>query len=177
VGNQTKAQSRQRRRRYPANRIKQLWCYEPAEIAKLFGIHRNTVRHWFKEGLKPIDDGRPVLVHGSDLKAFLTRRQEGRCQQCALGQFYCFLCRAGRSPWENLMDVAPHTEKVAKLTAICRDCETRMHRTIRRADLPKFIAAIEQQSIASERLVDCSDPIENCDLEEAKRDVETEPAE
>jgi hypothetical protein len=125
-----------RRRRYRINLIKGTYLYEPSEIAKLFHIHRNTVRHWLKEGLKPIDDRRPVLVHGSALKAFLARRQEGRHQKCAPGQFYCFRCRAPRTPWENLVDVAPHTETVAKLTAICCVCETRMHRTIRRADLP-----------------------------------------
>ena len=166
-----------RRRRYPASRIKQSCCYEPAEIAKLFGVHRNTVRHWLKDGLKQIDCRRPILVHGSELKAFLARRQEGRRQKCAPGQFYCFKCRAPRTPRENLVEVAPHTEKVAKLAAICGVCETRMNRTSRRADLPKFTAAIEQPSMASERLIGCLDPIENCDLEKATHDVETESAE
>jgi hypothetical protein len=44
-----------RGRRYPVNLIKLSCIYDPAEIAKLFGIHRNTVRHWLKEGLAPID--------------------------------------------------------------------------------------------------------------------------
>jgi hypothetical protein len=165
------------RRRYPVNLIKGTYLYEPSEIAKLFHIHRNTIRHWFKEGLKPIDDRRPVLVHGSDLKAFLAQRQEARQRKCASGEFFCFRCRAPRRPWGNLVDVSQHTEKIAKLTAICCVCETEMHRTIRRADLPKFIAEIERQSMASERIIGSPDPIENCDLERAKRDVETEPAE
>ena len=50
------------RRRYPVNRIKQTCSYDPADIAKLFGIHRNTVRHWLKDGLKAIDDRRPIVV-------------------------------------------------------------------------------------------------------------------
>jgi hypothetical protein len=37
-------------RRYPINRIKQACSYDPAEIAKLLGVHRNTVRHWLKKG-------------------------------------------------------------------------------------------------------------------------------
>jgi hypothetical protein len=166
-----------RRRRYRVNLIKSTQLYDTNEIAKLFGIHRNTVRHWFKDGLRPIDGRRPVYVHGSALKAFLSRRRETRRRKCALGEFYCFRCRASRMPWEGLMDVTPHTEKVAKLKAICCTCETDMHRTIRRADLPKFIVAIERQSLASERLIGCPDPIENCDLQKAEPDVETEPAE
>ena len=166
-----------RRRQYRVNLIKGTQLYDTNEIAKLFGIHRNTVRHWFKEGLKLIDDRRPVYVHGSELKSFLARRQDGRRQKCAPGEFYCFRCRAPQAPWEGLVDVAPHTEKVAKLKAICCVCETDMHRTIRRADIPKFVAAVERQSLASERLIGCPEPIEKCDLEKVERDVETEPAE
>ena len=45
-----------RRRRYRVNLIKQTCLYDTNEVAKLFGLHRNTVRHWFREGLKPIDN-------------------------------------------------------------------------------------------------------------------------
>ena len=34
---------RAKSRRYPVNRIKQSCSYDQNEIAKLFGIHRNTV--------------------------------------------------------------------------------------------------------------------------------------
>lgn len=37
------------RRRSP-QRVKQGTTYEVAEVAKLLGIHRNTVRRWLKEG-------------------------------------------------------------------------------------------------------------------------------
>src|SRR5579871_2345070 len=50
-----------RGRRYQVNLVKGTYLYEPSEIAKLFDVHRNTIRHWLKEGLKPIDDRRPIL--------------------------------------------------------------------------------------------------------------------
>jgi Helix-turn-helix domain len=166
-----------RRRRYPINLIKGTWLYDTNEIAKLFGLHRNTVRQWLKEGLRPIDLRRPILVYGSDLKAFLAQRQKQRRQKCAPGEFFCFRCRAPRRAWGNLVEAAPYTQKISKLTAICCLCETEMHRTIGCANLPNFIAAVERKSVASERLSGSSDPIENCDFERAKLDVETEPAE
>jgi hypothetical protein len=168
---------RRRRRRYPSNRIKQANCYDTHEIGKLLEVHPHTVRHWLKGGLEAIDGRRPILVHGSVLKAFLAQRQEARRQKCAPGEFFCFRCRAPRRPWLNLADVSPHTEKIAKLTAICCVCETEMHRTIRCTDLPNFFAAIERQPMASARLIGSSEPIENCDFEEDKPNVETEPAE
>jgi hypothetical protein len=165
------------RRRYHVNLIKLSCSYEPAEIAKLFGIHRNTIRHWLKDGLAPIDNRRPILVSGAALKAFIIGRQQARKRKCAPGEFYCFRCRAPRKPWDGMADFSILNDKIAKAIAFCSVCETPMHRTIRRTDLPKFTAAIEQQSMASERLIDCPDPIENCDLEKARRDVEIEPAE
>ena len=148
-----------RRRRYRVNLIKETYLYDTNEIAKLFGLHRNTVRHWIKEGLRPIDNRRPMLVHGVELKSFLTRRQKAREQKCALGEIYCFRCRVPRAPWEGVLDVAPHSEKIAKLKAICFVCETVMHRTIRCADIAKFLAVVERQLMASERLIGPSDPI------------------
>jgi hypothetical protein len=163
-----------RRRRYPVNWIKQSASYDAGEIAKLFGIHPNSVRHWLKGGLKPIDDRRPVLVHGSTLKTYLSEKQEAKRQKCGPGEFYCFRCRAPRKPWANMADAAPHTEKIIKLTALCSVCETKMHRTIRRADLPKFAALIEIREMASERLTDRPKANDNCDFEEEYENDETQ---
>ena len=125
------------KRRYALNRIKTGICYDVAEIAKLFGMHRNTVRHWLGEGLKTIDDRRPLLIHGAALKAFLEEQQRARKHVCGLGEFFCFKCRVPRAPYGGMADVAERTAKIAKLIAICSVCETEMHRTIRRADLGK----------------------------------------
>lgn len=174
---QSKAGSRKlRRRRYPVNRIKQSYSYEPVEIAKLFGLHRNTVRHWLKDGLQPIDGRRPILVHGAVLRTFISERQQARRQKCSLDEFFCFRCRVPRKAWGNVADMVPHTEKVAKLNALCCVCETRMHRTIRRADIPKLDQLIDIQPMASERLRDRSDANANCDFDKDNRHVETESA-
>lgn len=170
-----KKPARGRRRRYPVSRIKQT-CYDPADIAKLFGVHRNTVRHWLKDGLQPIDDQRPPLVHGSALKSFITERQEARRQTCRLGELFCFRCRAPRKPWGNMADVSFRTDKIAKLTAFCCICETVMNVAIRCADLPKLATLIDLQPMASERLNDRPAASANRDSRKDRRDVETEPA-
>lgn len=164
-----------RRRRYPANRIKQTSSYDPGEIAKLFGVHRNTVRHWLKDGLKAIDDRRPILVHGAALKAFISERQEAKRQKCAPDEFFCFRCRAPRKLWGNVADFSWHTDKIAKLSGLCCVCETTMHRSVRRADLSKFAALIDIQPMASELLRDCPDASANSDFNKERHCVETQP--
>ena len=166
-----------KRRRYALNRIKTGISHDVAEIAKLFDVHRNTVRQWLREGLKTIDDRRPLLIHGAVLKGFLAERQQARKHVCRLDEFFCFKCRAPRTPYGGMVDVAEHTAKIAKLTAICAVCETEMHRTIRRADLGKLASILDLGSMASERLKDRREPIANCDFEKDRVHVETEPAE
>jgi hypothetical protein len=167
-----------RRRRYPVNLIKLSCSYDPAEIAKLLGIHRNTVRHWLKEGLVQIDDRRPIFISGAALRTFISSRQQARKHKWASGEFFCFFrCRAPQKPCGGMADFSRLNDKIAKAVAFCSVCETHMHRTIRRADLSKFVAQLNSHRLPSARLADCPDPIENCDLEKAKRDVETEPAE
>lgn len=148
-------------RRCSPQRVKQGTTYEVAEVAKLLGIHRNTVRRWLKEGLGAIDDRRPLLIHGSALKAFLAKRRETRRHTCRPGEFYCFRCRVPRAPWGGTADLSFRNEKVARLAALCASCGTPMHRTVRRADLPTLGVLIDLHTLAPERMNGCSDPNAN----------------
>ena len=170
------AKKRFRRRRYPVNLVKLSCSYDPAEIAKLFGIHRNTVRHWLKEGLVPIDDRRPILISGSVLRVFIIGRQQARKRKCAPGEFFCFRCRAPRKPWGGMADFSTHNNKIAKAIAFCSVCETAMHRMIRRADLSKFVAQLGSQKLPSTRITDRPDASDNCDIKKDRMDAETQPA-
>lgn len=166
-----------KRRRHALNRIKTGISYDVAEIAKLLAVHRNTVRQWLKEGLETIDDRRPLLIHGAALEAFLAERQQARKHVCGLGEFFCFRCRVPRPPYGGMADVAEHTAKIARLTALCSVCETKMYRTIRRADLSKLALVLNLKSMASERLKDRPEANADCDFEKDRVHAETEPAE
>ncbi|WP_371199105.1 helix-turn-helix domain-containing protein [Hyphomicrobium sp. 99] len=133
-------------------------AYDVAEAARLLGVHRNTIRRWLKDGLEPIDDRRPLLIHGSRLKAFLSQRMRSRKRTCRPGEFYCFRCRAPRKPWGGMADVTLRTEKLASLRALCAACETPMYRAIRVADLPCLRALIDLQTMEPERLNDRPSP-------------------
>jgi len=169
--------SRAKRRRHALNRAKTGISYDIAEIAKLFGVHRNTARQWLREGPETIDDRRPLLIHGAALKAFLAERQRARKHVCGRGEFFCFKCRAPRTAYEGMADVAGCTAKIAKLTAMCAVCETEMHRTVRRADLGKLALVLNLKSMASERLKDRPEANANGDFEKDRVHAEIEPAE
>ena len=146
---------RAKRRRYPLHRIKRGQCYDTAEIAVLFGLHSNTVRHWLKDGLPTIDRSRPFLVHGSALKSYLAEKQTSKTKTCALDEFFCFRCRMPRKPWGGLVDFRATTDKIAHATALCVSCETTMRRAFRSTDIPKVESLLRILQLPPERLSDC----------------------
>lgn len=55
--------------------IRLTMSYTVQDIVKLYKIHKNTVSHWIKSGLKINDHHKPYLIHGSELKRFLDEKQ------------------------------------------------------------------------------------------------------
>src|SRR5262245_23845491 len=111
--------------------------YSVEEIARLFGIHKNTVRSWLKQGLATIDDRRPILILGQELSRFLRERRQKAKKTCGPGRIYCIACRAPKVPAGKMVDCTPTGPSVGNLCGICPDC----HRLIyRRVNLAKIDA-------------------------------------
>ena len=75
--------------------------YSIEEIARLFGLHKNTIRNWLRQGLPAIDDGRPMLILGRELSRFLQERRQRAKQSCGPGRIYCIACRHRKSRPED----------------------------------------------------------------------------
>jgi hypothetical protein len=118
-------------KRHPNHRLVKIHrSYAVEEIAKLFGIHKNTVRRWVKEGLATTDDKRPMLILGYVLVEFLQARRLKNKRTCKPGELYCVRCRAPKPPAGDMAEYFPITEKFGNLVAICPDCDAFMNRLI-----------------------------------------------
>jgi hypothetical protein len=100
------------------------------EVARLFGIHRNTVRGWLKAGLRPIDGGRPALVLGDELRRFLGERCASRKRPTPPGMIYCLRCREPRRPAAGMADFVPRTSATGDLLGICPVCDLMLYRRV-----------------------------------------------
>lgn len=122
--------------RIPDHRwVKRCRTYSVDEVASLFGLHRNTVRHWLRSGLSTIDDRRPLLVHGRDLAEFLKQRRAKSKHPCAPGQIYCLRCRAPRTPAGNSVAYRALTSDRGDLVGMCGVCGCRLFRRVSMAKL------------------------------------------
>lgn len=153
-------------RRVDARVIKLHRTYDVAELAARLSVHKNTVRHWQAEGLKPLDGGRPVLFHGSTVRAFLLSRNASRKSPCQPGTLYCFRCRAPRPPALGMVDYIPISATGGNIRAICATCETVMHRRAAKAALVTILPGCDVQIVhAPSRLKGSPSPSLDCDLE------------
>lgn len=152
-------------RRGDPRAIKLNRTYDVAELAALLGVHKNTVRYWQAEGLKPIDSRRPVLFYGSTVRAFLSSRSANRKSPCGPGMLYCFKCRAPRPPALGMVDYIPISATGGNVRAICAACETVMHRRAAKASLATILPGCDVQiTQAPSRLKGSPSPSLNCDL-------------
>lgn len=151
-------------RRANPNRVKRHRCYTAGELAACYGVHKNTVRHWHKHGLEPIDASRPLLFHGETIRSFLASRSASRKSPCPPGTFYCLRCREPRPPALDMVEYLPVTAASGNLRALCGQCEAMMHRRVSLSAIGAAMPGIAIQiPDAPARLSGRHDPSLNCD--------------
>lgn len=155
------------RQRANPRAIKLHRTYSVEEAARVLSVHKNSVRGWCKDGLQPIDDQRPILFLGSDLRVFLEQRNASRKRPCRPGTLYCFRCREPRAPALGMVDWTSINARTGNLKALCGMCETVMHRRARRDALSTVMPGLHVQIVEGpSRLKGGPIPSLNCDASE-----------
>jgi hypothetical protein len=153
-------------RRINPNRVKSLLNYTTRELADRLGVHKNTICHWQRNGLDPIDKQRPYLFHGATVRAFLVSRNKSQKRPCAPGSLYCFRCREPRQPIPTAVEYIPMPPGPGNLRATCRECRTTMHRRVQQAAIQTVLPGVLVQIREPEpRLNGSPSPSPNCDFE------------
>lgn len=153
-------------RRSSPCRVKMHRSYSVQELAACCGVHKNTVRHWQRQGLEPIDEKRPILFLGASVRAFLSKRSAARKAPCPPGTFYCFRCREPRAPAHGMIDYLPIQSDSGNLRAMCLSCETLMHRRVRKSEIARVMPDCAVQFVEGHASLNGRDaPSLNCDIE------------
>ena len=99
-------------------------------MARLFNVHKNTVRNWFKQGLEPIDGQRPTVVRGEEIRRFLAERRARAKRPCGPGRIYCLPCRAPKVPAGKMAECVATGDTTGTLQGICPDCDRMIYRRV-----------------------------------------------
>lgn len=154
---------RKRRPNYRLVKIHRNYTVE--EVARLFDMHKNTVRAWVKAGLPICDSKCPVLILGRVLAVYLKARRTKNKRSCQPGEIYCVRCRAPKLPAGEMAEYQPHTETKGNLVGICPDCESMIYRCASLAKLPAIQGKLDITFTEAERQVSESEqPTVNSDF-------------
>ncbi len=146
-------------------RVKIHRSYSVDDAAQLFGCHRNTIRHWQKLGLKPVDGKRPVVFEGLTLAAFLEARRGARQRRLKPGEIYCLPCRAPKEPAGDMAEYVPLTDTRGNLRGICPTCGRLIHRVVSRARIEADCGKMDVTfTEPSARIREMSCPSVDCDI-------------
>ena len=124
---------RRRKRTHNGRLFKARRAYSFEEIARILHTHVRTVQVWRSDGLKILpDNGKPFLVMGYDLRAFLTERLRSRKMPLKAGEFYCPRCRMPRRSQPNRLSAVATGRRLGPthmqviLRGVCEICSQRL---------------------------------------------------
>ena len=138
--------------------------YSVEDIARLFGIHKNTVRSWLKQGLTAINDRRPTLILGCELRRFLQERRQRAKQSCGPGRIYCIACRRPKVPAGKMAECTPTSPLAGNLCGICPDCDRLIYRRVNLAKIDTVRGELEIAFTQPRpRIGESAAPSVNCD--------------
>ena len=151
--------------RHPNLRLAKIHrSYSVEEVSRLFTIHKNTIRHWLRQGLKAIDGQRPTVIRGVELRRFLTDRRAGAKQTCGPGRIFCLPCRAPKVPAGNMAECVAASETTGTLRGICPDCDRMIYRRVNPQKLGTIRGELDVTvTQARPRIEETSKPYVNCD--------------
>lgn len=130
--------------RYPnAKKIKAARSYTIPEVAEVLGCSTRTVRNWAGMGLRVLNDHRPFLIVGDDLKSFLADQSASKKVKLGPNELYCLSCKVPRQPMGMMADEIRQSANISRLVGLCEVCGGTCNRMIGARALSEFASIFD----------------------------------
>ena len=122
-------------KRINPNRVKINRNYTVMDVSETLGVHPKTVRNWIRAGLSVIDESRPLLIQGADLKLYLKQKRKTYLHKCELNEMYCFKCNRPTEPSINSLEFIAKPAGMGQMTGRCGECGKRVNKYVSWSDI------------------------------------------
>ncbi|WP_421981247.1 helix-turn-helix domain-containing protein [Roseibium sp.] len=157
-------------KRSSGHRIKSHRSYTVDEAARALKLCKGTIRRYLKDGLPCLDDQRPILILGQDLKGFLVSRRKPK-QICKIDQCFCMSCKTPRKAAFSEVEFRPTKAGRGNIRALCEVCSTVMHKAVSADGLRALRAILTVTDVQAETRLD--DGNSSCTNDHFKKEPET----
>ena len=140
------------RKTFNPNIIRSGISYTYHEAAELLQVHEQTVHSWKKEGLNVVEDKKPYLILGKELKTFIGMRQKKRKIKCKENEFYCLKCRAPRNSIDNIVSIIIYNKIQLNIRGVCCICGSLMYRGSSVQKIPEIHKIFTVESVEDKDL-------------------------
>jgi LSD1 subclass zinc finger protein len=110
------------------------WLYSRAEVRGLFSRGDSTISNWISSGLAPIDDKKPQLFAGHELRRFLTTQRWPHGHPPAEGRLFCHSCFQFRALVQDTVQTQPVELERFIIKGQCASCATMLSVTAGSSD-------------------------------------------
>lgn len=145
---------------YNPNLAKINRSYTFEELAVIFGVHKNTVACWVRDGLHCLKDKRPYLILGTDAKAYLRQRRSCNKQRCQPNEMYCMRCKSPARPAGNVVEYWRLSETKGRITGFCSSCGARVNKFVADHNFETYESLFKLSSSQDvKHISDCNNPL------------------
>lgn len=145
---------------YNPNLVKINRSYTFEELAAVFGIHKNTVATWVKNGLPCLKEMRPFLILGGEARSYLKNQRVSNKQKCKPNEFYCMRCKVPTTPHDSFVEYLPITAAKGRLSGFCERCECVINKFVSYTSLERYSSIFDLSvSKGLEHINDCNNPL------------------
>lgn len=149
---------------YNHNLVKINRNYTFEELAAVFGIHKNTVSAWVKNGLPCLKEMRPFLILGADARVYLKSQRSSKKQKCKPNEFYCMRCKVPTHPHDSF-EYLPMTDTKGRLSGFCVRCECVVNKFVSVVSLERYSLLFDLSvPIDLGHITDSNNPLLNSDF-------------
>ena len=130
-----------KKRKPDLRKISPMVTYSVGELASTLDRGESTIRQWIEDGLEPIDDRGPTLLHGSVVKLFLKNWWDSRKHPCAPHEIYCTTCQKPQSVEVATVRLEVNKQQQRVIIGECVACGNQIRRITGDDDVTNFVNA------------------------------------
>ena len=130
-------------RGYSKIRPKKHRVYSVSQVMALYGVCRNTVSNWVRDGLCSSPCPGPQLFRGQELSRFHDERRARSKRSLRHGEFKCTACKAVVVPKTEALEFLAQGAHNSMVFAICPDCGSRTSKILSATECDKLKKVIE----------------------------------